>query len=196
MNIGPAIGIGIGFAIGGLINALISKKAKKAAEKLSDEERSQLGKRFTIRQPRARLGASIFLVVLFCGGPSAIFVFAFDELIEFLNTAATVWEIVLPIFFMLVVFLPLMLFAVWCLLRAAVWKIQVDGERIVSISFLGKKTEFTFKDITEIKPYKTKTGHAIRVYVAGKKVFAVDQGCENFFILMSRLGERESGVPE
>jgi len=66
MNIGPAIG----FAIGGVINGPYGQKRKKAAEKLSDEDKSQLGKRFTVRQPGGRLGASIFLVVLFCGRPN------------------------------------------------------------------------------------------------------------------------------
>jgi len=190
MNLGPAIGIAVGFAIGGLINALIGRKAKRAAEKLNDEEKSQREKHFTLRQPRARLGAGIFLVVLFCGGPLSIFVFAFDEVIVFFNTAETVWDILLPILFMLVVFLPLILLALWCLFRAILWRVQVDGERIVHTSVIGKKTEFTFKDITEVKPYVTKTGHGIKVYVRGKKLFEADQGCENFFILMSRLAER------
>jgi len=192
MNIGPAIGIGIGFAIGGVINALIRRKAKKAAEKLSGEEISQLGKSFTVRQPRARFGASIFLMVLFCGGPLCILIFTFDEIIEFFTAAESLWDAVLPVLFMLVVFLPLILLAIWCLLRAVVWRVQVDGERIVFTSFLGKKTEFTFKDITMVKPYMTKTDHAISVYIGSKKIFSADQGCENFFLLMSRLSERES----
>jgi len=192
MNIGPAIGVGVGFAIGGLINALIRKKAKKAAEKLSDEDKSQLGKRFTVRQPRARLGASIFLMILFCGGPLSIIIFTFDELIEFFTTAETIWDALLPTLFMLVVFLPLSLLAIWCLLRAIVWKVQVDGERVVYTSFIGKKTEFTFKDVTLVKPYNTKTGQAIKVYVKGKKLFTTDPGCENYFLLTSRLAERES----
>jgi len=192
MNIGPAIGIGVGAAIGVAINALIGRKAKKATEKLSDEEKSQLGKSFTVRQPRARLGASIFLMVLFCGGPLCILVFAFDEIIEFFTAAESLWDAVLPTLFMLVVFLPLMLLAIWCLLRAIVWRVQVDGERIVFTSFLGKKTEFAFKDITKVKPYMTKTGHAISVYIGRKKIFSADQGCENFYLLMSRLAERDN----
>jgi len=63
----------IGPAIGGLINALIGKKAKKTADKLSDEEKTRLGKRFTVRQPKARLGASIFLVLLSCDGTGKCF---------------------------------------------------------------------------------------------------------------------------
>jgi len=191
MNIGPAIGIAIGFAIGGVINALMGRKAKKAAEKLSEEDKSQLGKRFTVRQPRGRLGASIFLVILFCGGPLSLVVFCFDELSEFYYSAETVWDIVWPALFMIVVFLPLFLFALWCLLRAVVWKVQVDGERIVVTSFTGKKTAFTLKDITEVKPYTTKAGQAIKVYVGNKKIFAADQACENYFLLTSRLEGRD-----
>jgi len=194
MNIGPAIGIAIGVAIGGLINALMGRKAKKAAEKLSEEDKSQLGKRFTIRQPGGRLGASIFLVILFCGGPLSVLVFAFDEISEFYTSAETIWGVLWPALFMVVVFLPLMLLALWCLLRAIVWKVQVDGERIVVTSFIGKKTAFTFTDITEVKPYTTKAGQAIKVYVGNKKTFAADQACENYFILTSRLAEREKGT--
>jgi len=186
MSIGP----GIGFAIGSIINAHFGRKAQKAVEKLSDEEKSLLGKRFTVRQPRARLGASVFLVLLFCGGPLSIFVFSFDEMIVFFNTAETVWDVVLPILFMLVAFLPLILLAIWCLLRALVWRVQIDGDRIVYTSFTGKKTGFAFKDITEVKPYVAKTGQGIKVYLKGKKLFTADPGCENYFILTSRLAER------
>jgi len=190
MNIGPAIGVAIGFAIGGVINALIVNKARKAAEKLSDADKSLLGKRFTVRQPRERLGASIFLVLLFCGGTISLCVFCYDELIEFITTAETVGDIVLPILFMLVVFLPLNLLAIWCLLRAIVWSVQVDGNRVVFTPFTGKKTEFTFKDITEVRPYVAKSGQGIKVYVRGKKIFTADPGCENFYLLASRLAER------
>jgi len=197
MNIGPAIGIAVGVAIGVLINVLMGRKAKKAAEKMSGEEKLQLEKRFTVRQPGARLGAGIFLVVLFCGGPLCIFVFAFNEMIEFYTTAATLWDAVWPTLMMLAVFLPLMLLAIWCLLRAVVWKVQVDGDRIVFTSVFGKKTEFTFKDITQVKPYRTKTGHAISVFIGRKKIFSADQACENFYLLTSRLDSRnDQEMPE
>jgi len=193
MNIGPAIGIAIGTALGGLICALLGRKAKKAAEQLSDEVKARMGKRFTVRQPRERLGASIFLMLLFCGGPISLLVFCFDELIEFLTAAETVGDIVLPVLFMLAVFLPLMLLSLWCLLRALVWSVQVDGERVVFTSFLGKKTAFAFKDVSAVKTYTAKTGQAIKVFVKGKKLFAADPGCVNFFILSERLEKRAQG---
>jgi len=190
MNIVPAIGIAVGVAIGIVINVLMGRKAKKAAEKLSDKEIAQLEKRFTVRQPRARLGAGIFLIVLFCGGPLAILVFAFDQIIELYTTAVSLWDAVWPTLIMLAVFLPLMLLAIWSLLRAVVWKVQVDGDRIIFTSVIGKKTEFTFKDITQLKPYRTNTGHAITVLIGRKKIFSADQACENFYLLMSRLDSR------
>jgi len=194
MNIGPAIGIAIGIAIGVAINALMGRKAKKAAAKLSDGDKSQLGKRFTVRQPRGRLGASIFLVILFCGGALSLVIFCFDQIIEFYSSAETLWDAVWPTLLMCGLFSPLILLAIWCLLRAVVWKVQVDGERIVYTSFIGKKTEFSFTDITEVKPYRTQTGQAIKVYVKCKKAFAADPACENYFLLSSRLAEREGGV--
>jgi len=197
MNIGPAIGIAVGAAIGVVINVLMGRKAKKAAEKISDEERSQLEKSFTVRQPGARLGAGIFLVVLFCGGPLAILVFGFNGIIEFYQTSGSLWEAVWPTLMMLALFLPLMLLAIWCLLRAVVWKVQVDGERIVFTSVIGKKTEFTLKDITQVKPYRTNTGHAISVFIGRKKIFSADQACENSYLLMSRLDSRnDQEMPE
>jgi len=101
----------------------------------------------------------------------------------------------LPTLFMLVIFLPLVFLALWCLLRALVWRVEVDGERIVFTSFIGKKTKFTFKDITLVTPSFTQTGHSVKVYIGRKKIFTADQGCENFYILISRLAERESQQP-
>jgi len=186
MSLCPVIGI----VIGSLINFLIGKKAKKAAEKLTDDDKAQLWNHFTVSHPRERLGASIFLVLLFCGGPISLLVFGFNDLIDFFKTSESLWEALWPTLLMLVIFLPLILLAIWCLLRAAVWKVQVDNERIVYTSLLGKKTEFTFKDVTLVKPYKTQTGQAIKVFVKDKKLFAVDPACKNYFIFTLRLADR------
>jgi len=51
----------------------------------------------------------------------------------------------------------------------------------------------TAKDITGVKTYRAQTGKSIKVYVKGKKLFAVDPACENYYVLLSRL-EREGVV--
>jgi len=193
MNIGSTIGIAIAVAIGLTINALMGRKARKAAEKLSDEDKSQLGESFTIRQPKGRLVASIFLVLLLCGGPLSLLIIYFDKVIDFYQSAETAWDATWQTLLMVGVFLPLVFLALWSLARAVVWKVQVDGDKIEFTSMTGKKKEFTFKDITEVRSNTVDTGQAINVYVGGKRAFTVDQPCENFYLLVTRLAER--GTP-
>jgi len=183
MNIGPLIGVAIGVAI----NAIIGKRAKKAAEKLSDEDKSLLGEHFTVSQPGVRLTASIILVIMFCGGGLLFLLFTFGEIIGYYRSVKTVSDAVIPLLIFLIAFFPLILLSIWCLLRAINWKVEVYDDRIVYTSFTGKKTEFTFKDITGVKTYATQTGEAVKVYVGGKKLFATDPACKNYYVLLSRL---------
>jgi len=194
MSMGSTIGIGVAVAVGLMINALMGRKAKKAAEKLSDEEKSQLGECFTVSQPKGRLVASIFLLVLCGGGPLSLLLIYFDKVIDFYQTAETTWDAIWQTLLMVGVFLPLIFLALWCLARAVVWKVQVNGDNIEFTSMTGKKKEFTFKDITEVRSNTVDTGQAINVYVGGKRAFTVDQPCENFYLLVSRLAEREKGT--
>ncbi len=91
------------------------------------------------------------------------------------------------------VFLPWILFSIWALLKAVIWKIEVCDDRIVSTSFIGKKTKFSFKDITSVKTYQAQTGEAIKVYVGDKKVFAADPACKNYYVLLYRLKSEGCG---
>jgi len=183
MAIGPFIGTTIGFAI----NALIGRKAKKAAEKVSEEYYSRLGECFTVSQPGSRLMASIFLLVMFGGGGLLILLSYFNNVIEYYRSAETVWEAVSTTLIIFICCSPLIFIAIWGLLQAIYWRVEVYDDCIVYTSFTGKKTEFSFKDITRVKTYRAQTGKAIKVYVGGKKVFAADPACENYYVLLSRL---------
>jgi len=183
MAIGPWIGTAIGFAI----NAFIGRRAKKNAEKLVPEYYSMHEKHFTVSQPGIRLGASILLLVMFGGGGLLILLFYFDQVIEYYRSVETAWDAVYTTLFIFICCSPLIFISIWALLKAIFWKVEVYEDQIVSTSFTGKKTEFTFKDITGVKTYRAQTGKAIKVYVKGKKVFAADPACKNYYVLLSRL---------
>ncbi len=183
MAIGPLIGAAIGFAI----NAFIGKKSKEGAEKLIPEYYSMAGEHFTVSQPGIRLGASIFLLVMFGGGGLLILLFSFDQVIEYYRSVETVWDAVFPPLLFFICLAPLIFISIWTLLKAIFWKVEVYEEQIVYTSFTGKKTVFTFKDITEVKTYFAQTGKAIKVYVKGKKVFEAEPACGNYYVLLSRL---------
>jgi len=183
MAIGPWIGVAIGVAI----NALIGRRAKKKAEKVSEEDYSLLGECFTVRQPGIRLAASIFLIILFGGGGLLLLLFFFNDIIEYYRSVEMSWDAVFPLLLLFICFAPLIFISIWALLRAIIWKVEVYDKQIVYTSFIGKKTKFTFKDITNVKTYTTQTGEAIKVYVGGKKAFATDPACINYYVLLSRL---------
>ncbi len=183
MAVGPCIGIAIGTAI----NAFIGKRAKENAEKLASEYYSMHEKHFTVSQPGIRLGASILSLVIFGGGGLLFLLFFLNDTIEYYSSVETVWDAIwIPLFF-LICFGPLILISIWALLKAIFWRVYVYEDEIAYTSFTGKKTAFTFKDITEVKTYTAQTGKAIKVYVKGKKAFEADPACGNYYVLLSRL---------
>jgi len=145
------------------------------------------GERFTVHQPRHRLVAGIILTLFFCITFAWVLSLTYDDIIKFFNSVEKKLDDVWPILLAPVIFLSSIITGIWMLLRAVVWRIQVDGNRIVYTSILGKKTEFTFMEITRVKPYKTDSSYAVNVYVGEKFIFAADQTSVNFDLLVSRL---------
>jgi len=183
MSIGPFIGI----AIGAAINALIGKKAKKNAEKVSDRDYSLLGVCFTVSHPGYRLTSSILSLVLVCGGGLLILLLYYDNIVKEFQAAKTTLDVVDKSIAFFISFFPLVFILIWATLRAIFWRVDVYEDRIVYTSFINRKTAFTFKDITGVKTYRTQTGESVKVYVKGKKMFAADPACENYYVLLSRL---------
>jgi len=184
----------IGAIIGLVINIFMGKKARKAAEKLSEQDIAELKKHFTVRQPKTRLVAGVFSATLFCGVPLIFLLIGINDIIGIFRSGESVWEALKVPLLLCAVFSPLFLLALWGLLRAVVWKVEVNGNWFVYTSPFGKKTEFYVKDITKIWPFAAETGQGITVYVKGKRMFSADPACENFFILASCLLESDSGA--
>jgi len=177
-----------------VVNAVNNRKAKKAIENPGSQNTTQDDRRFTVRWPGSRIGSGIVIAVLFCGGPLGTFLLAFDLIIEHYKSVQTLWDAVWPALLILVGFPLVFTFGLWFLLRTIAWKVQIDGSRIVITSSFGKKTEYSFRDITEIKVYEAQLGHAVNVYAGKKMIFTADQSCDNFILLVLRLVKaKESG---
>jgi len=188
-----AVPTALGSAIGKSINDYLGQKAREAAEKLSDEDLARIGECFTVRLPFIRVFMGVFLFLLFALFASGLSQSTLDQIVGQYRSAKTIWDAVWLPLLLIAVFMPWFLFSAWALLKSIFWKIQVNGEWIVSTSFIGKKTGFSFEDITRVKTFDKQTGKSIKVYVGEKRMFVADPVCTNFYILLYRL--KSEGVP-
>jgi len=174
---------------------ILSERAKKAVRQLiSDEDYAFNRKHFTVRQPRIKLISGIILSLFFCGIWLGTLWYTRYRVIEYYQTTE-VKEALSQTLMILAIAVPGILWGVWLLFRVAIWRVQVEGDRIIYRSFLCRKTEFALKDV-QVKPYVTDAGVAILVYVRGKKIFAVEPTYKNYFMLLLRLAEQADAKEE
>jgi hypothetical protein len=147
---------------------LFTRREVKAAEKKMDENC------FEVRQPKMFLICGIICGAFFLGLTVWAAVFPDDS---------TEWWVFLVFLFFVLLGLAL---TVYC----AVWKIKIDGDRIVCRQFIGKEKSFAFSEITKVK---LKNQQSVKAYSSDKVIFKAEWNCKGFNVLVERL--RKEQIP-